>query len=412
MIMQRHRPLGRIARVLRAVRCRALLPWLLAVALVGCQGPPQQSKTTQGGNTLSPVRILQSAAAAGFEQATEPRPFVFPADHGPHPGFRTEWWYFVGNLRAEGPEDDAGRDFGFQLTFFRQSSQPQPVERGSEWASRDLYFAHFAVSDIDNGRFAAFERFSRGALGLAGAQAEPFGVWIEDWQVMHHGAADAPQGDADGGGLLPATLEASADDIKLRLELLSSKEPVAIGDGGLSVKSRETGAASHYYSMTRIASRGSLDIAGQTLEVQGNLWLDREWSTSTLAPDQTGWDWFSLQLDDGRDLMFYILRRRDGTPEPASHGVLVDADGTSQHLALEQVEIQVTDHWTSPHGAVYPAAWQLQVAELDLQLDIVPRLADQELRLTVAYWEGAVSVRGEQGGRSLEGRGYVELVGY
>ncbi len=391
----------------RAALCLTFL-W---VSLASCQGAPRRGTPTaaeETAETLSPVHILQADAVPGFEQATTPRRFDFPADHGPHPTFRTEWWYFVGNL-----ESDGGRAFGFQLTFFRQSARPDAVPRGSDWASQDLYFAHFAVSDVAEQRFAAFERFSRGALDLAGAQGDPFHLWIEDWSVEKQAPpTSARAGPSDGLGLWPATLQAADGDIELRLELLSSKPPVAIGDRGLSVKSELTGAASHYYSLTRIASRGSLRIGDRVFAVRGNAWLDREWSTSTLSPEQTGWDWFSLQLDDGRDLMFYVIRRQDGTVEPASHGVLVETDGGARHLSLDDVELQVVADWQSPGGVTYPAAWRLAIPDLDLHLNIEPRLADQELRLSVAYWEGTVRVEGRQGDRPVNGLGYVELVGY
>lgn len=394
----------------------ALCLWLLLSGLLtvlsGCRGASPSS--SDGGaddaatETLSPVNILQAEPVPGFEQATAPRPFQFPADHGPHPTFRTEWWYFVGNLHS-----DSGRAFGYQLTFFRQSARPEALHRDSDWASQDLYFAHFALSDVEGERFFAYERFSRGALGLAGAQGQPFHVWIEDWSVERQAPEEAtvpPR--SDGLGLWPAILQAADGDISLRLELLSSKPPVAVGDRGLSVKSQETGAASHYYSLTRIDSRGSLRIGDRTFDVQGSSWLDREWSTSTLSPDQTGWDWFALQLDDGRDLMFYVIRRKDGSLEPASHGILVQSDGTSRHLSFDEVDLQVLADWQSPSGATYPAAWRLTIVDLDLRLDIEPRLADQELRLSVAYWEGAVRVAGRQGDRPVNGVGYVELVGY
>lgn len=364
--------------------------------------------TAQSEAALSPVQALQADLLPGFERALTPRPFVFPQDHGPHPTFRTEWWYFVGNL-----EGDDGRPFGFQLTFFRHALQADAVDRPSAWGSRDLYFAHFAVSDIEAERFHAFERFSRASLGLAGAQAEPFKVWIEDWRVAKETAeGSAAEPGRRGGDLLPAILYAAQDGVALDLQLLASRPPVAIGDGGLSAKSAEPGAASHYYSLSRIESRGTLTIDTRTYGVRGDIWLDREWSTSTLAADQVGWDWFSIQLDDGRDLMFFSLRRADGSIEPASHGVLIDAAGQATQLALADFDLDVVDRWQSPGGIEYPSAWHLKLPTLDLSLKITPRMANQELRLAVTYWEGAVAVTGRQGETPLSGHGYVELVGY
>lgn len=391
----------------RRLRLPVLLPALwLAFVLAGCGDAPDAPTDNPRAAALSPVQALQTERAEGFEVASTPRPFIFPQDHGPHPTFRTEWWYFVGNL-----SDGDGQDFGFQLTFFRHADQPAVPDRASAWASRDLFFAHFALSDIADQQFYAFERFSRGAAGLAGAQAEPFQVWVEDWSVQRQtdGAVDAAR---DGGRLLPATLRARQEGVALRLELMHSRPPVAVGDDGLSLKSDMPGAASHYYSLSRIASRGEVELNGRTFDVTGDVWLDREWSTSTLTPQQVGWDWFSLQLDDGSELMYYQIRLADGGVEPASHGILVAADGSSQHLALDDVELQVTDTWTSELGITYPSGWRLTVPDQRLDLTIEPRLNDQELRLSVTYWEGAVSFRGTRDGAAVAGPGYVELVGY
>ena len=382
---------------------------LVAVlALSGCQ--TAQEGTSGGGtvrNTaLSPVQALQTERVDGFELATTPRPFVFPQDHGAHPTFRTEWWYFVGNLA-----DEQGRPFGFQLTFFRHADQPHAIDRPSDWAYRDLYFANFALSDIEGNRFHAFERFARGAVGLAGAEAEPFRVWIEDWSVTRQPGPSIAPGQ-DGGGMLPAVLEASDGDVGLRLELLSSPDPALVGDGGLSIKGSEPGAASHYYSLSRIQSRGTVTLGDRRFDVQGDIWLDREWSTSTLSASHSGWDWFALHLDGGDTLMFYQLRLKEGGVEPASHGILVRPDGTSVDLKLEDYVLEVRDTWTSPKGIQYPAAWHIEVPRLEIDFEIRPRMADQELRLSVTYWEGAVEFEGTREGRPVDGLGYVELVGY
>jgi predicted secreted hydrolase len=341
--------------------------------------------------------LLSGDGDAGFEKALEPREFVFPDDHGPHPGFRNEWWYVTGNL-----DGDGGRRFGFELTIFRFALTPSLPATESEWRSNQVYIAHFAVTDADRERFFAAERFSRGALGLAGAKALPFRVWIEDWEI----AAE------ETGAPERWRLRASDPGFSVDLELASAKPPVLNGDAGLSQKSAEPGNASYYYSMTRWLTDGSLQLGDDTFRVTGLSWLDREWSTSALGADQLGWDWFALQLSDGSDLMFYNLRKLDGSQDAQSAGTWIDTDGRSLHLGRDDVEITVTDTWESPQGGVYPSAWTLRAPGQGLDLRIRPVMADQELFTTVRYWEGAVDVEGERDGRPVTGRGYVELTGY
>jgi predicted secreted hydrolase len=340
------------------------------------------------------VREALAEDRAGFARALAPRPLSFPADHGPHPDFRTEWWYYTGNLRTP-----TGRHVGFQLTFFRVALAPAEAPRASAWATRQLYVAHFAVTDTAGGRFHAASRASRAALGLAGAQAAPFRVWVESWSVQ----------DEDGA----TRLRAQEGDVAIDLAVSPAKPVVLQGDRGLSQKGPEPGNASLYYSFTRMPANGTVRLGAETLEVAGEAWMDREWSTSALGAGVAGWDWFAVQLDDGRELMVYLLRRRDGTPDPLSAGTLVAADGTARRLEAADARIETLGHWTSPHSGVrYPARWRLSVPSAELRLEIEPRLADQELRVGTRYWEGAVTVTGSSGGRAIGGQGYVELVGY
>jgi len=340
------------------------------------------------------VREALASPDAGFTRALAPRPFLFPADHGPHPDFRTEWWYYTGNVSTA-----TGRRFGFQLTFFRIALAPDSIVRASAWATRQLYVAHFAVSDVAGRRFHAFSRSSREALGLAGASASPFRVWLDDWSAEGDGSS--------------ARLRASDGDVAIDLEVSAAKPAVPQGDRGLSRKGAEPGNASFYYSFTRMPTRGVVRVGRETLEVTGQAWMDREWSTSALGSDVEGWDWFALQLDDGRELMFYLLRRRDGAIDPFSAGTLVAADGATRPLEPGDVRIETLAHWTSPRSHVrYPARWRLSVPSADLRLEIEPRLADQELIVGTRYWEGAVAVSGSAAARPVAGQGYVELVGY
>ena len=350
----------------------------------------------QRGQGIRVTEALSGGSLEGFRQASEPRWFVFPADHGPHPGYRTEWWYFTGNLTASD-----GRRFGYQLTFFRVALAPEPVARSSRWGAHELFLAHFALTDVAGKRFYHTERFSRSALGLAGAGANPLKVWLEDWSAVAMTLEP-----------LELRLVARDGDRSMDLNLRAVKPPVLNGGGGLSRKGPEPGNASYYYSVPRLATTGSVRIGTETVPVTGLSWLDREWSTSALGSDLVGWDWFALHLDDDRDLMIYLLRRRDGAVNPFNSGTLVAADGTARPLTGDQVRVQVTDHWHSPASRVrYPSRWRVQVPGEYLDLEIVPRLNGQELLGTIRYWEGAVAVRGKLPG-SPGGSGYVELTGY
>jgi predicted secreted hydrolase len=349
---------------------------------------------------LSVAESLRGTGPEGFARALTPRAFHFPADHGPHPEFRTEWWYYTGNLATT-----EGRRFGFQLTFFRNALTPHPPERASRWATNQVYLAHFTLTDVDSGRFRSFERLERGAVGLAGAQPLPFRVWLGDWSST---------GPAAGGEATPIHLTAAAgtaggtDAAAIDLVLQAGKPPVLEGDRGLSLKGAEPGQASYYYSLPRMPAAGTVRSGGTAFAVSGLAWMDREWSTSSLGPDQVGWDWFSLQLADGRELMLYRLRRKDGSADPASSGTLIAADGSSRRLTLADVTLETAVAWTSPRsGARYPARFRLRLPAFGLDLNVRPLLADQELDTSFRYWEGAVAVTG-----TVAGSGYVELTGY
>ena len=344
----------------------------------------------------SAVQSAGGIATAGFARATAPHEFVFPLDHGPHPEYAIEWWYYTGNL-----DSAQGRHFGYQLTFFRIGLTPTPAARASDFATSNIYMAHFALTDVANQKFYAFERFSRGAAGLAGAQGQPFRVWLEDWAAASAGA--------DG---TPMRLQAAQDDLAIDLTLADGKPIVLQGDHGLSQKSDEPGNASYYYSLTRMPTHGSIRVGAETSAVSGLSWMDREWSTSSLGANAVGWDWFAVQLSDGRDVMYAQLR--DATGDTIySDGTLVDQVGSTRRLARSEVALEATGEWTSPRsGGRYPSGWRLRIASQALDLKLTPYLADQELPLTTVYWEGAVKVEGTAGGTPIGGNGYVELTGY
>jgi predicted secreted hydrolase len=359
--------------------------------------------------SLSLEETLGGADTLGYARATEPRPFVFPDDHGAHPDFRSEWWYFTGNL-----DGDDGARYGFQFTIFRGALAP-PAAGGAEfavdvnsWDTRQVYLGHFTVTDADGGVFREFERYTRGAAGLAGASTRPFRVWLDDWEVR-----EAPGDPGDGDPVWPMRLSARDTAVALDLVLVPGKPPVLQGDRGLSQKGSEPGNASFYYSYTRLEAEGTVVIEGEPRPVRGSAWLDREWSTSALSDGQVGWDWFALQLADGRDVMVYQLRRADGSPDPLSKGVVVQADGSFATLPLEGFTVEVTGSWESPiDGSVYPSGWRVRIPDEDLDLRVTPVLDDQELDVSFRYWEGAVDVDGTSGGLDVAGRGYVELTGY
>ena len=372
----------------RACRLAVLL---LLLGLVACAAPP-----TNPAARLTLADALGRPSTVGFEQALAPRPFIFPDDHGAHPSFAAEWWYYTGNLATAD-----GRRFGFQLTFFRFGLAPQPVQRPSDWSASSIYMAHFALSDIDAGTFYAFERFSRGAAGLAGAESRPFQVWLDDWR-------------ADGQGPLgtPIRLRAAQGDIALDLILQAGKPIVLQGDQGLSQKSAAAGNASYYYSMTRMPAQGNLQTPAGSFAVSGLAWMDREWSTTALGQQQLGWDWFALQLDSGDDLMYYRLRMRDGSDDPYSKGILVAPDGSTTLIGRDSLQLDITNTWMSPSGTVYPAGWRIRLPTAAIDLTVTPLIPNQELPLTVTYWEGAVQIVGSIGGKPVAGSGYVELTGY
>jgi predicted secreted hydrolase len=359
----------------------------LALLLTACTPYPEPAQK------IAVTDALGGEVTEGYARALQPREFTFPLDHGPHPEFRNEWWYLTGNL-----ETPQGRRFGFQVTFFRIALAPNMPPRSSHWATRQLWMGHAALTDVVGSRHLARERFARGALGLAGAQAAPFRVWLEDWQLY------------GGEPHSPWRLQVASEAFSLGLDLEPQRPPLLQGEKGLSRKSAAPGNASYYYSIPRLAARGTVLLDGQSLPVEGLVWLDREWSTSALESDQAGWDWLSLQLEDGRDLMYYRLRYRDQTQHPASAGSLTKPDGSVMPLGAGDVTMRPSAWWASPTGRRYPIGWEIELAGGE-RLRIQTPLPDQEMDLTVTYWEGAVDALDPETG-TLLGRGYLELAGY
>ena len=344
--------------------------------------------------------ILSGDSEGAFARAVEPMEFVFPKDHGPHPDYKTEWWYYTGNLKT-----DSGREFGYQLTFFRRALVAEMPVRKSRLGTSQIYMAHFALTDVKVKTHTSFERYSRVAGGLAGAQGEPtYEVWLEDWSASQ-----------DSGRIF--RLRAVDDQIKPRiainLHLRETRPPLLHGKHGLSRKGPERGNANHYYSLVGLDTEGTIISRGQEYNVSGKSWMDHEFGTSALSKGVVGWDWFGLQLDDGTALMFGRLRVSEGGHLGIFEGTVSYADGRRIPIQPGNFAVTATGSWNSPDtGITYPSGWQVRIPSLDIELRIEPLIPNQELSDGFTYWEGAVSAEGTIGGQLAKGRGYVELTGY
>ena len=327
-----------------------------------------------------------SALLLIFRMALPDYHYQFPADFFNHPDFRTEWWYYTGNVHTA-----QGRHFGFELTFFRQGVD-RTERKLNVWDVRDVWLAHFALSDIEGGGFHHSERINRAGAGIAGADAGHQRVWNGNWQVGWTGGAEE--------------LQAISDEFEIHLTAKPLKPPVIHGVNGISQKSEGTGHASHYFSETRLDTHGTISLAGQQFAVDGLSWMDHEFFTHQMATNQQGWDWFSLQFDDGSELMLYRLRRKDGSTDPYSAGTYVDAQGRATHLGLADFSLSPGKLWHA-----YPIAWNIRVPKLHLDLALTTRLPNQELtspsNAAPSYWEGAIEVAGTR-----RGSGYLEMTGY
>jgi len=346
-----------------------------------------------------------ASAGSDYLSVVGPCAFSFPKDHQAHPGYQTEWWYYTGNLTANG-----GRPFGFQLTFFRRQLIPFEAKQGwpsnpSSWRAKNLFMVHAALSDVTNGRFYWDEEMAREAVGLSGVREaeDTIEIFLGRWKSTIT---------ASGHHLTAATEPFSFD-----LTCMPRKAPAAHGREGYSQKGLRPESASCYYSITRLEASGTVAVGGRTFDVKGTAWMDHEYSTAPLEASLVGWDWFSLQFSDNTELMLYILREKDGSWSPVSSGTFVPATGPPQHLGRNDFHVEVVDRWRSSRSeGEYPSRWRIQVFPLELDLEISPQMRDQELTLTrsvrVSYWEGSVKIDGHKAGRAVEGVGYVELTGY
>lgn len=345
--------------------------------------------------------LMASSTLAGqkFRRALPGYRFTFPRDHASHPEFKAEWWYYSGHLRSE-----EGLLFGYQLTFFRVGIDPSlRGDSRSRWVVRHLYFAHFALSDLQQRRFLYWEHRSRGALGSAGASTEAFKVWNGTWAATGDGKAHH----------LTASVEGHAVD----LTLILSKPPAIHGRNGVSQKAEGLGHASHYYSLSRMPTDGTLTFEGKRYSVTGSSWMDHEFGSNQLTPSQVGWDWFALQLNNQTELMLYQIRQVTGRPDPHSSGSLIHPDGRVEHLPLSAFRLEAQEVWQSEKsGGRYPVRWRVQVPEHRIDLTVEAAFPSQELdtygSTQVTYWEGSVRVGGTADGRPISGVGYLEMTGY
>ena len=359
---------------------------------------------TGGRNNLSSnggslAAFLSQPAEGEFANVSKEYTIELPADHGSHPEFRQEWWYFTGNLSTQ-----AGREFGYQLTFFRFGYPPVDQVPVSRWYAENAWMAHFALTDIEAGRFIAAEDVTRGALDLAGAHPEPFSVWLNGWSVRSE-SQSCPY-------CLDATLRAHYQDTSITLRLKSDTPHVLHGEDGYSIKNRDGSVASYYYSLPVVNTAGAITVGGNTHDVSGVSWMDREWSSAMLAKGQSGWDWFALHLEDGSRLMLFQVRQSDGAHFRS--GSLIRA-GETIPLTAETLSMTVEDRWLSSEtGSVYPVRWRVQSDQPDAEfnLQIIPKIENQELNLSFRYYEGAVSATGILNSAPIDGNGYMELTGY
>jgi predicted secreted hydrolase len=347
----------------------------------------------------------RSEEPKGYLSVTDPCELKFPEDHASHQGYRTEWWYYTGNLKSA-----AGNRYGFQLTFFRRRIIPLESERkwpkpASAWRTSQIYLAHAAISDLDGKRHFYAQDMGRGVLGIAGEFLNNgvVRIFLKKWSIQISPKAHQ--------------LKVLSDPFSFDLNLKPLKPAVFHGKEGYSLKGSTPERASCYYSLTRLETKGQVTLAGKTFAVNGLSWMDHEFSTAPLEPGLVGWDWFSLQLSDNTEIMIYLLRQKDGKLNPASSGTYIRSNGKTRHLSDDDIEVTVTDTWNSPNsGAIYPARWRLKIPSMFLDFNIAPNLEDQEMRTNestgVTYWEGSVSIRGSKGESQINGQGYVELTGY
>ncbi len=369
---------------------------IIVVFLIGLAVFTRNQPIQRSGSNIMFLDEQTSLENSNFKKAVESRSFIFPEDFGAHPEFLTEWWYYTGNLLTED-----GRHFGYQLTFFRRAiSDELEITVELEWASNQVYLAHFAVTDTYRNQHYVFDEISRGAAGIAGTSIEPlFSIWLKDWEIIQ----------IDDNLF---QMKAGTEVVEIDLILKDIKGISLHGKQGLSQKGGDVGNASYYFSQTRLETYGRLRVGDERFTVNGFSWMDHEFGTSTLGIEQVGWDWFSIQLDNDTELMLFQIRQLDGTISQFSSGTIIYRDGSTENLARSDFKIDVLNTWQMDDRITYPIQWKVLIERLDLEIEIIPVIDDQEMDLFFRYWEGAVQVNGTFNGDDVSGYGYVELTGY
>jgi predicted secreted hydrolase len=370
------------------------------------------------GTSVSQPTSTETVNEQGYRYATEGYTWEFPRDHGSHPDYALEWWYYTGHMdRAD------GASFGFHLTFFRAGLQPEKVTQSdsndtpdsstdaSTFRLNDVYWAHFAITDIANSAFYQTEKLHRNFPGLAEAATDTLDVKLKDWSLL--------LAEDNETHLLKASLydPAAEKSWAIELEAAPTLGPIFHGKSGYSQKGPRPQQASMYYTMPRLKLSGHIAEDGEWQNTKGSAWMDHEFMTNLLDENQVGWDWFSQQFDDGSALMVYQIRLKDGGVEPLSKGTWISPEGETTNLRINDYSISQTAAWMSPHtDTTYPAGWEISIPKLDIQLSLSPSINDQEMRThrgaKMSYWEGSTFAKGTRGGAAISGRGYTELVGY
>lgn len=379
--------------LIRGKRLAAGLVLLSAIGAAWWFVKPDSSTRVQA---TIPITTLLNDSREGFTRTDKPWRFVFPADHGSHPDFQTEAWYFTGHLASP-----RGQRFGFQLTFFRFALDPQAPQSPSAWATNQIYRSHFALTDLTEEKFYADERYSRAALGLSGATTAPMRVWLEDWRAEML---------SNDGGNVAFQLHAEAKDARIDLRLQSIKPLVLPEDGDLLPAS---GTGAHLYLAPRMAAQGEVQLGSALYQVTGFGWFDHIWGNIPIGQGQLTVNRFTLRLDDGREILALQLRRRDGSGTPITTGFIIARDGSVRRLDRRAIELETLDYWDSPRDSTaYPARWRLHIPEEAIELTITPWIDDQEVISAIRYWGGAVALKGSAKGQPITGNGHVELTGY
>lgn len=377
---------------LEVIRTKALFVWCHAVRISS-----SSAVSCMLAFLVFLFAISPAVSAKEYKQALPGYQYQFPRDHGSHEDFKTEWWYYTGHMQTE-----SNKKFGYELTFFRHGIEHDSSLKTKE--DRNVYLAHFALTDETGGKFKYFEKLSRSGLPVAFARSDILSVQNQGWSVEQLGDRFVLRADGDKSGI--------------RLLLSPAKKPIIHGKDGVSQKASCKGCASHYYSLTRLKTEGLVYVDGKPERItSGWSWMDHEFGSNQLTTEQIGWDWFSVQLENNTELMLYVMRRRDGSLDKNSSGTIIGADGNAIHLAKDDFKISSTSKWTSPNSnGVYPMGWSVEVPDHQIKLSVSPVLKDQELltkRSTgVTYWEGAADVSGTVAGKTVRGQSYVEMTGY